>query len=655
MCWARSCSLHLQSLGHLGLLGASDGGDHLHLLGFLDVERGHALAQPHHDDPVGHGEHVHQVVADDNDRQPLLAQPADEVQHLPRLGHAERRRGLIQEHHLRLAHHRPRHRDGLALATGQRRHLRPHAGDAHRQPLEQGRGLLLHDRFIQPAHGLPSARRALLAPEEQVAHHVQVIAQREVLIHGGDPQRRGHLRPRQGDLPALEEGVALINGDDPRDDLDQGRLASAVVTTEGNHLTGLDFEVHLGQRLDGSEALGDSLQRKQRIRGHRFPFPALLDLSRRAGVLVGARADLLGLPEAVRHDGGLHVLLRHGDGRQQDGRDVLLAVVHLGVDLALGHLAAQQRHGQLGGGLGLGLDGLVDGHVLLAHQHALDAGQLRVLTGHGRQRVDAGRLHRGDGPAGGAVIGRVHADDLVLAQRGDGLLHLLLSLVRAPVRGVVLGAHHQPAAIQDAVRAGLEELRVVVRGRAVDDDDGALVLAVRLELVEQRLALELADLLVVERDVVVDVRVGDEPVVADDGHLGLTGAGHHGRGGRRVHRVEHQHLRAVGQRRLGLALLLGGVLVRVAVDDLAVRAQLLDLALEVRPVVGLIAGRLRLGQQQGDLPTRTLLRGGGSSRRCFFVLAFASRNQDHHCRQHHRGAHAGHRRASFHSCLPLKK
>ena len=42
------------------------------------------------------------------------------------------------------------------------------------------------------------------------------------------------------------------------------------------------------------------------------------------------------------------------------------------------------------------------------------------------------------------------------------------------------------------------------------------VLPSALELVDQRLALQLADLLVVERDVVVDVGVGDEPVVADD-------------------------------------------------------------------------------------------------------------------------------------------
>ena len=57
------------------------------------------------------------------------------------------------------------------------------------------------------------------------------------------------------------------------------------------------------------------------------------------------------------------------------------------------------------------------------------------------------------------------------------------------------------------------------------------------------------------------------------------------RGGRAVDRVEHQHLGALGQRGLGLLLLLGGVLVGVRVEDLAVRAELLDLGLEQRPVL----------------------------------------------------------------------
>ena len=99
--------------------------------------------------------------------------------------------------------------------------------------------------------------------------------------------------------------------------------------------------------------------------------------------------------------------------------------------------------------------------------------------------------------------------------------------------------------------------------------------AVVVELLDEALALELADLLVVERDVVVDVGVRDQAVVADHRNLRLLRAGHDRAGRRGVHRVEHEHLRALGDGGLSLLLLLGRVLVGVRVDDLAVRAELL--------------------------------------------------------------------------------
>ena len=65
------------------------------------------------------------------------------------------------------------------------------------------------------------------------------------------------------------------------------------------------------------------------------------------------------------------------------------------------------------------------------------------------------------------------------------------------------------------------------------------------------------------------------------GTFGLLRARHDRSRGSGVDRVEHEHLRALGERGLGLLLLLGRVLIGVRVDDLAVRAQLLELALEV--------------------------------------------------------------------------
>ena len=148
------------------------------------------------------------------------------------------------------------------------------------------------------------------------------------------------------------------------------------------------------------------------------------------------------------------------------------------------------------------------------------------------------------------------------------------------------------------MRALLVVARARVGRRAVEHHDR---LAARVaELVEQRLRLDLAHAHVVEGHVVVDRRARDQAVIRDHRDVRLLGAVD--RRGRRlgVHGVEHEHLRAVGDRRLGLLLLTRGVLIGVLVDDLAARAQRLDLGLEARLVLLLVARGLGLRQQQGD-------------------------------------------------------
>src|SRR5829696_6407662 len=258
--------------------------------------------------------------------------------------------------------------------------------------------------------------------------------------------------------------------------------------------------------------------------------------SRDAGLFAGgsevALADLIGGPEAVGDDRVGHVVGGDGHRVEDHRRDLGLAVVHLLVDLVLGRvLAAGQGDGHLGGDLRLGLDGLVHGHVLVAGEDALDAGELGVLPGHGRDRVDARAAHGGDGAAGRAVVGGVDADEAVGPEAGDGLLHLRLGLVSAPVRCVVLGADLVGRLVDDRVRPLLELGGVVVGRRAVDHHDRAGVLAVLGEPLGQRLGLELADPLVVVADVVVDRCVGDEPVVGQDRHVLGLGLRHHRAGG----------------------------------------------------------------------------------------------------------------------------
>ena len=60
------------------------------------------------------------------------------------------------------------------------------------------------------------------------------------------------------DLTAVEEDLALVEGVDAGDALDEGRLAGAVVADEGHHLTGTDLEVDLVERLHGTEVFRHS-------------------------------------------------------------------------------------------------------------------------------------------------------------------------------------------------------------------------------------------------------------------------------------------------------------------------------------------------------------------------------------------------------------
>jgi hypothetical protein len=77
-------------------------------------------------------------------------------------------------------------------------------------------------------------------PQEHVLDDVQVVAQREVLVHDLDAERG--LRPGgrgTGDVPALEEDLTRVDGVDAADALDEGRLAGAVVTDERSDLSAL--------------------------------------------------------------------------------------------------------------------------------------------------------------------------------------------------------------------------------------------------------------------------------------------------------------------------------------------------------------------------------------------------------------------------------
>ena len=183
------------------------GGDQLDQRLLVDVfalHDGGDLAQIHGGDAVRDLQHVDHVVRDQQHGDALVGEPADQVEHLRRLRHTERGRGLVEQHDLGVPQHGLRDRDGLALPAGQAGHaLANRLHRAHRQRVERLAGGLLHGDLVEQDAAVP------FPAEEHVLHDVEVVAQGEVLIDDLDAERgtsragcaRAPVRPRRGTSP----------------------------------------------------------------------------------------------------------------------------------------------------------------------------------------------------------------------------------------------------------------------------------------------------------------------------------------------------------------------------------------------------------------------------------------------------------------------
>jgi len=106
--------------------------------------------------------------------------------------------------------------------------------------------------------------RLLLPAEEQVGDDVEVVAEGQVLVDGGDAELGDVARPRDHDRLAVEDDLPGVRVVDAGDDLDQRRFACSVVADQGDDLAGKDLEVDAVEGLHGPEALGDVLQLEDR-------------------------------------------------------------------------------------------------------------------------------------------------------------------------------------------------------------------------------------------------------------------------------------------------------------------------------------------------------------------------------------------------------
>ena len=125
--------------------------------------------------------------------------------------------------------------------------------------LQQRPGAHLHRHLVE----LPGAH---LLAEEDVGDDVEVLAERQVLEDGGDAEveRVARARAMTTGRPS-KRMVPELGWMHAGEDLDQRRLAGAVVADEGDDLAGMDVEVDVGERRYGAEVLGHALQAEDRL------------------------------------------------------------------------------------------------------------------------------------------------------------------------------------------------------------------------------------------------------------------------------------------------------------------------------------------------------------------------------------------------------
>src|SRR4029453_15728849 len=144
-------------------------------------------------------------------------------------------------------------RDRLALAARQLGHLVVDRRDVHAHVLEVLPGQAPHAAVAEqrPADQLPV--------EEHVVVDAQLVDQGQVLVDGVDAEGPGVVDGPEHDLLAAHEDAAGVGLVEAAEDLDQGRLAGAVVADEAEHLAPAQAQVDVAEGGDPAEPLGHVL------------------------------------------------------------------------------------------------------------------------------------------------------------------------------------------------------------------------------------------------------------------------------------------------------------------------------------------------------------------------------------------------------------
>src|SRR5260221_2583186 len=217
------------------------------------VEADDALREAHH--------RLHDVL-DHDDRDAFFIQIKQYLQDLVDFGAGESRHRFVGDQQARLCRHGARQ---LELAQLDLREL-------------AGEGLCL----VGEADALQDLHRPLGALAVLEVHHVGK-GHEQVLQHGHAVERPRHLKAARdaearalvrrqiGDFFSLENDFSALVAQQPRNAVDQRRLARAVRPDQAEALAGGDVDAHPGQRGEAAEMLRDLFYLEERV--HRLKSP----------------------------------------------------------------------------------------------------------------------------------------------------------------------------------------------------------------------------------------------------------------------------------------------------------------------------------------------------------------------------------------------
>ena len=187
---------------------------------------------------------------DDDDGEALGRQIPQHREDRLDLARVEARRRLVEEQHLARQIHRPRDGDDLA-----HRHRIGVEAVLHVQiePVARQQGLRVPRH--PPPVGQPEPPR--LAAEIQVLGHRQVLQQVHLLVDRPDPEALRLRHRARRDLGPVDADDPRVPRQRPGQDLDQGRLARAVLADQRMDLARLQREIHPIERAHPEEGPRD--------------------------------------------------------------------------------------------------------------------------------------------------------------------------------------------------------------------------------------------------------------------------------------------------------------------------------------------------------------------------------------------------------------